>query len=127
MCVHTNTVCDCNHLIMCTFFFTSYTDSPGVWFNVSHCNLLKTTICNVGYLLEDSNFKVRVGIVKTQKNIFWSSKRHINIRLSEYLGYVTCLINVIIFNETVESNIVFHFCSLAVGQTAFYLQLAPDN
>ncbi|KAB5550035.1 hypothetical protein PHYPO_G00049040 [Pangasianodon hypophthalmus] len=61
---------------------SNYLDSPGVWENVSHCSLLKTTICNIGYLSEDSNFRARVGLV-TSQNTSWSSKRHINIRLSQ--------------------------------------------
>lgn len=99
---------------ICAFSFVSYPDSPGVWFNVSHCNLLKSHICNIGYLPVDSNFKVRVGVLTTQSNIFWSSKRHINIRLSEYLGrlsdkvnHVTIYTTLQLFSKTVKIHTVF--------------------
>ncbi|XP_017347133.1 interleukin-10 receptor subunit alpha [Ictalurus punctatus] len=60
-----------------------YADSPTVWENVTHCNLLNATICNIGYLSVDSNFKVKVGALTTQNSISWSVKRHINIRHSQ--------------------------------------------
>ncbi|KAF7699806.1 interleukin-10 receptor subunit alpha isoform X1 [Silurus meridionalis] len=60
-----------------------YIDTFGEWQNVSHCNLLKATICNIGYLSAVSNFRVRVGVLTTQNNISWSVKRRINIRNSQ--------------------------------------------
>ncbi|KAK3531503.1 hypothetical protein QTP70_023290, partial [Hemibagrus guttatus] len=63
----------------------SYLDSCTVWSNVSHCNLLKTTICNIGNLPVDANYKVRVGALSNQ-NIFWSYKRQINIRRSQLIA-----------------------------------------
>ncbi|XP_060744672.1 interleukin-10 receptor subunit alpha isoform X2 [Tachysurus vachellii] len=64
---------------------TFYPDSQG-WSNVSHCNLLKTTVCNIGNLPVDSDYRVRVGALSTQNNIFWSYRRHINIQRSQLIA-----------------------------------------
>ncbi|GAA6076472.1 interleukin-10 receptor subunit alpha isoform X1 [Tachysurus ichikawai] len=64
----------------------SYPDSCKVWSNVSHCNLLQTTVCNIGNLPVDSDYRVRVGALSTQNNIFWSYKRHINIQRSQLIA-----------------------------------------
>lgn len=60
-----------------------YSDSPAVWENVPHCQLLNATICNIGYFPVESNVKVQVGALTTQNNTSWSVKRHINIRRSQ--------------------------------------------
>ncbi|KAF5890202.1 transmembrane protease serine 4-like isoform X1, partial [Clarias magur] len=62
----------------------NYVDSAA-WVNVSHCNLLKSTICNIGNISVYSQLKVRVGVLINQTNMSWSTRRHINVRLSELL------------------------------------------
>ncbi|KAM9469214.1 interleukin-10 receptor subunit alpha isoform 1-T1 [Clarias gariepinus] len=60
----------------------NYVDSPNVWVNVSHCNLFKSTICNIGNISVKSELKVQVGVLMNQ-SMSWSAKRHINIRSSQ--------------------------------------------
>lgn len=64
----------------------SDTDYPGVWVNVSHCTLLKETICNIGHMSTLVKFDVRVGILMNQHDISWSYSKANNIRDSQLLA-----------------------------------------
>ncbi|XP_066539459.1 interleukin-10 receptor subunit alpha [Hoplias malabaricus] len=63
---------------------SDYSVTPNVWHNVSNCNQLTGTTCNIGKLPPDSQFHVKIGVMH-RGSYSWSIRRMINIKRSQLL------------------------------------------
>ncbi|TSZ12233.1 hypothetical protein Baya_14216 [Bagarius yarrelli] len=54
--------------------------------SVPHCDRLKVTVCNIGNIPVDSDYKVRVGAFTDQSDVSWTIKQSINIRRSRLIA-----------------------------------------
>ncbi|XP_072547413.1 interleukin-10 receptor subunit alpha [Salminus brasiliensis] len=64
---------------------SNYMVNPWVWENVTKCNLLHDTVCNIGTLINESEERVVRVVVHTSQGTFYSSNRKFNIKRSKLL------------------------------------------